>query len=75
MEKLERVESSPLLSLVGHFKFDIDQQTQGLFYITALAIMQDFRDNEKKQLKMTATRPFWIFILFYMHGPAILLCF
>ena len=25
--------------------------SQGLFYITALAIMQDFRDNEKKQLK------------------------
>ena len=41
-------ESSPPLSRVSHFKFDIDQQTsQVLFYITALAIMQDFRDDEK----------------------------
>ena len=31
--------------------------------ITALAIMQDFRDNEKKQLKMTASGPFWILFL------------
>ena len=49
----------------GHFKFDIDQNiSQGLFYITALAIMQDFRDNEKKQLKMTASWPFYI--LFFL---------
>ena len=35
-----------------------------LFYITALAIMQDFQDDEKKWLKMAAS-----------HGPAILLFF
>ena len=39
--------------------------------------MQDFRDNEKKQLKMTDNLPFWIlflqetsyYILFYIHDP------
>ena len=50
--------------------------------------MQHFRDNEKKQLKMTVSRPFWVlflsnflmcyprvspYVLFYVHGPAILL--
>ena len=49
--------------------------------------MQHFRDNEKKRLKITDSRPFWIlffffimgypcvsrYILFYMHGTAILL--
>ena len=85
-------ESGPPLSRVGHFKFDIpvDQQTfsQVLFYITALAIVQDFRDNEKKTNKITARCLVWILflpnwsypcvsphILFYMHGPAFLLCF
>ena len=33
----------------------ISKFTQGLFYI-----MQHFRDNEKKQLKMTVSLPFWI---------------
>ena len=48
--------------------------------------MQYVHDNEKKQLEMAASRPFWIlflqnllslcepYILFYIHGPAILLC-
>ena len=59
-----------------------------LFYTTALAIMQDFQDNEKKRLKMAASRPFWISFLrnlscvklvwdnlFYIHGTGILHCF
>ena len=50
--------------------------------------MQFFRDNEKKQLKMANSWPFWIlykyvmsytfkrhYILLYIHGQAILLCF
>ena len=41
----------------------ISKLSQVLFYITALAIMQDFRGNEKKQLKMTARWPFWILFL------------
>ena len=45
-------ESSPSSPPVSHFKFDIDQQiSEGLFYITAFAIMQTFRDNEKKTIK------------------------
>ena len=32
-----------------------------VFYITALPIMQDFRDNEKNILQMTASHPFWIY--------------
>ena len=50
--------------------------------------MQHYRDNEKKQLKMPVSRPFWVlflpnflmcypcvspYILFYLHDPAILL--
>ena len=64
----------------------ISKISQGLFYITAFAIKQDFRDNEKK---MTTCWPFWTssakfvkgypctspHIFFYVHGPAILLCF
>ena len=52
--------------------------------------MQDFRDNEKKLLKMTTSRQCMIlfllnifmcypcvspYILFYVHGPAFFLCF
>ena len=51
--------------------------------------MQHFRDNEKKQLKLTVRRSFGVlflpnflmcypcaspYIVFYVHGPAILLC-
>ena len=64
-------ESCPPLPPVGYFKFDSDQQTfsNGLFSITALAIMQDFRDNEKKkQLKMTVSQPFWILFLRNLSG-------
>ena len=58
--------------------------------MTALAIMQDFHDKEKKTIKnhgQSAILDFIPtkfvmgypcvspFILFYMHGPAILLCF
>ena len=32
-------------------------------YITASATMQDNRDNEKKQLKITVSLPFWILFL------------
>ena len=53
------------------------------------AIMQDFRNNGKKQLKMVDWRIFWIlsvkfvmgypcgrpYILLYLHGAAILLFF
>ena len=62
-----------------------------LFYITDLAIMQDFQNKEKKQLQMTAMHSFrilflrnlsWViliimrpYILFFNHGPAILLRF
>ena len=50
--------------------------------------MQHFQDNEKKQLEMTFSRPFWVlflpnfimcypcvspYTLFYMHGPATLI--
>ena len=41
----------------------ISKLSIALFYITALAIMQDFRDNEKKHLKMTASWPFCILLL------------
>ena len=34
-----------------------------LFYITDLAIMQDFQDKEQKQLQMTAIHSFWILFL------------
>ena len=30
--------------------------------------MQNFRDNEKKQLKMTVSRPFWILFLQIYNG-------
>ena len=54
-----------------------------LFYITALAIMQHYRDNDKKPFKMTVSLPFLAmgypcvspYTLFYMHGPPILLWF
>ena len=50
----------------------ISKLSKGLFYITALATMQDFRDNEKKkQLKMTASWPFWI--LFLWNLPWVIL--
>ena len=41
----------------------ISKLSQGLFYITTIAIMQDFKNNEKKQLKMTTSRLFWILLL------------
>ena len=84
-------ESSPPLSRVGHVKFvEISKLSKVLFYITALAIMQDFRDNEKKTIKNDRQLAILDFIsakfvmgypcvshhmLFYMHGPAFLLCF
>ena len=44
--------------------------------------MQDLINNEKKRIIMAVSRLFWIlflqilpYILFYMHGPAILHCF
>ena len=46
--------------------------SQCIFYITTLAIMQDCRDNKNKQLKMTASRPFWI--LFLRNLWVILVC-
>ena len=30
--------------------------------------MQDFREDEKKTIKMTASRPFWILFLRNFHG-------
>ena len=43
---------------------EISKFYQGLFYITALALMPHFRDNiEKKLLKITVSWPFWILFL------------
>ena len=62
---------------------EISKFSHGLFYITTLAIMQHLRDNEKNKIKMTSVSHSAKFImgypcaspyiLFYLHGPAILL--
>ena len=39
-----------------------------LYYINALAIMKDFWNNEKKQLKMAASRPFLFYAWKICHG-------
>ena len=61
----------------------ISKFSHRLFYTTALAIMQHLRDNEKNKIKMTSVSHSAKFImgyscvspyiLFYLHGPAILL--
>ena len=43
----EQTWKQPYVTASRPFKFDTDQQTQGLFYIIALAIKQAFRNNEK----------------------------
>ena len=39
-----------------------------LFYITALAVMQDFQDKEKKPLRMNACRHFKFYFCTIFHG-------
>ena len=41
----------------------ISKLSQGLYYITALAIMQNSQDNGINQLQMPAGRPFCILFL------------
>ena len=50
---------------VGHFGFYICKicHVLSLFYISALAILQDFRNNVKTRFKMTIIRPFSISFL------------
>ena len=61
----------------------VSKLSQCLFYFTPSAFMHDFRDtcNEKKQFKMTASRPFLILFSrnllslcesLHFHGPATL---
>ena len=60
-------ESSSPLPPVGHFQFFIyiSKLSQSLYYLTALTIMQYFRDNEKKTI--IKGRAFWIlFLRFYI---------
>ena len=69
---------------------EIGKLSQGLFYITALAIMQHFPDNEKKTIRHVRQSAILYFIsakfimgypcvsaykLFYVHGLSILLLF
>ena len=69
---------------------EISRLCQVLFYMTTSAIVQEFRDNEKKTIKNYRQLAILDFIsakfvmgcpcvspyiLFYMHVPAFLLCF
>ena len=44
--------------------FPLSRVGQVLFYVTALAILQDFRE-EKKQLKITAS---WLFLILFLRN-------
>ena len=50
----------------------VNKLPQGLFYITALAVIQYYRYNKKIKIKMDASRPFLFYFINMCH--VLILC-